>query len=510
MGRNPSHLSPIVPPEPRAFVGRAPRAARLLACLGLAGFALTRVILHGGLPPFFEGDSYKYLGGADSLRAGLGLPPLFRDLPVTGGVLHAVPGYAWFLRMVWALAGGICLAAVPWANAAVALAGYLAAADLMRRLDGALPGALLLVLLAWSPPLAWLEHLLMPDVLAAPIFFLAAWIVVVALPRSERSRTAFGLGAVCGALAALLLMLRVGNQTLLLPLPLLAFVRCPRARALACWAAGCVVAATVGLAPWLAFNHSVHGVARLSASQGRHLRFSQLWTDAEERRRVAAEQGTPAQASADDAYVLMDRDLQSLVTGGLSVVQADAELGRRARERYRDEPWSAILAQRMLLLRQFFVEEDATALRVQSPATKSAEILANADASRGWREWTVERLGYPYSDEFVAAHEALGKGSDRARAFVAAWMRGMTLDGLPLLAAYAVGLVLLGTRGQDRAAAFLVFGAFPLLWIVVSALVGLPRYRYQVALHPFELATIVLAAGSLLRRLRGKSDVAAC
>lgn len=46
----------------------------------------------------FDADTYRYLGGADALSQGSGLPPLFESLPVTGGALHAVPGYVWLRR----------------------------------------------------------------------------------------------------------------------------------------------------------------------------------------------------------------------------------------------------------------------------------------------------------------------------------------------------------------------------------------------------------------------------
>src|SRR6185369_3896345 len=145
--------------------------ASIATAVILGIFIATRAALHFGVTPFVDGDSYKYLGGADALWAGNELPPLFRDLATTGGGLHAVPGYAWFIEAIWTICRRVTLPEILIAQSMVSLAGMLAAADVARRCAGRGAALALLAILVTAPTIAWLEHLVMPDLLAVPLYW---------------------------------------------------------------------------------------------------------------------------------------------------------------------------------------------------------------------------------------------------------------------------------------------------------------------------------------------------
>jgi hypothetical protein len=135
----------------------------LFVAILVAAFVGTRVALFFDVAPILDADTFKYLGAADSLWNGNGWPPVFVRMHEGGGALHAVPGYTWFLLAIWTLAGTPVLSAVAAAQAALSLASLAAMLDLTRHWVGR--GAMIPVaaLVAASPSLAFLDHMMMPE-----------------------------------------------------------------------------------------------------------------------------------------------------------------------------------------------------------------------------------------------------------------------------------------------------------------------------------------------------------
>ncbi len=473
-------------------------AQRRLVLAALAFFVASRVAVHLGLTPFFDGDSWKFLGGADALWAGEPLPPLFRDLPTIGGGLHAVPGYAWFMDVVWRLVGHVSLPAVLLAQSLVALAGYLAAADLARRWAGAWTGVALLVVLATAPTLLWLEHLLMPDVLGISLFWGSAWLVV---QGNRRLEVPAALAA--GVLMVGAVMLRTANDALILPLVALSLV-VPRSmtRHLK-WGGALVFALALGLAPWLAHNHRVHGVYRLAVSSGRHLYYSALWSDTISRTRLAQELGMPGGDAIAQAPELVTRVWHGLLGEGLTIPDADREMGRRAVAAYRDQnPWT-VLRQRSGLLAEFFVESEGSGQRVKPLRSAWDEVLANQQFSPAARRWAEGYFQHRFGAESIAAQAAAVHFNGTVVALLRWWAMILTLDG-PLLALLALVALPGLWKVEYPVRAFLTFAAPALAALAAFTIFGLPRYRYQVGLHPFFLATVVVGGPALWTSLRGR------
>ncbi len=493
--------------NPETGVPQGP-AQRLVVLAALAFFVASRLAVHFGLTPFFDGDSWKFLGGAEALRAGEPLPPLFRDLATIGGGLHAVPGYAWFMDVVWQLVGHVSLPAVLLTQSMVALVGYLAAADLARRWAGPWTGVALLVVLVTAPTLLWLEHLLMPDVLSTPLFWGSAWLV---LQGNRRLEIPAALAA--GLLMVGAVMLRTANDALVLPLVALSLVvpRSP-ARHLR-WASAFVLALALGLTPWLAHNHRVHGVARVAVSSGRHLFYSALWSDTISRARLAQELGMPGDDAIANAPELVTRVWRGLLAKGLTIPDADREMGRMAGAAYRDlDPWT-ILKQRSGLLAEFFVETEDRGGRVKPLRSAWDEVLANPAYSPGARRWAEGYFQHRFGAEIIAAQAEAAPEHGTVVELLRWWAILLTLDG-PLLAVLAL-VALPGLRNvRYPARAFLGFAVPALAALAAFAVFGLPRYRYQVGLHPFFLATVVVGGPALwtslrLRRARGRGHTGA-
>jgi hypothetical protein len=149
-----------------------------------AVFALTRVVVHLSGSPYFDPDTYKYLAGADSLVAGKGLPRLFTDLPLNGAALHVVPGYSFLAYAIWKV-GGISLQSLAVVQSVVSFAGFLAFAHLIARWIGCKTAIAVFIALSVSPSIAWLEHSLMPDSIAAPLLMIALWAAAWGSPSSS-------------------------------------------------------------------------------------------------------------------------------------------------------------------------------------------------------------------------------------------------------------------------------------------------------------------------------------
>ena len=469
----------------------------------LVFFLATRALLHLGITPFFEGDSYKYLGGADALWAGRELPPLFRDLAVTGGALHAVPGYAWFLVGVWKICGRMTLPGVLIAQSLVALLGFLAAADLARRWIGPWTAVVVFTALAVSPTLAWLEHLLMPDQLAVPLFWLAVWLVVAAPFRSATGARAAANGAVSGLILAAVVLLRTASQ-IFAPL-LFAVPFCTRSdwRSRASWIVGCGAAMLLGLTPWMLHNHRYHGAYRVSASTGRNIYFSALWSNTLDRERLAEQSGIPNGSSVSSSFAISDETLRRLLGQGLSFAEADTEMARLALEAYRAKPLSAIVAERYALMRGLFVESSSGPGSWLKPLRPNVNwVLENQFYAAPWRTWVEGRLKYPFSTEAVAAQDRALRPRGVVQELYIWWTRLLTLDGVPLLCLYVATMPMLALLPQSRACAFWCFAAPPVAFLAVFAVVGAPLYRYQAGLHPFMLGTAALGASAAFATLR--------
>jgi hypothetical protein len=472
----------------------------------VVGFLASRAILHLGVTPFFDFDTYKYLGGADALWAGAELPPLFRDLQVTGGALHAVPGYAWFIAAVWALCGRVTLLGIVIAHASIAFLGFLAAADLARRWVGPWTAVGVLAVLATAPTLGWLEHLAMPDVLAAPLFWLAVWLVVAGPFGGDRGFRIAVVGAVCGLVLATEMLVRTASQ-FLMPL-LFAVALCARRSlgAFACWSAACAVALVLGLSPWLLHNHEHHGVYRVSASTGRNVYFSLLWSSAETRETHARALGMPSGAPLGSAYAISDTTLQRLVGESRSFADADAAMMAIALEIYRAAPLGTIVRDRLATVTGLFVQGPGPGESLRPLRANLDRVLANPIYGGSRLTLAEQRFQHPFSaatrDALARARRPPGWG----QTFFAWWVRGLTLEGAPLLGLFLVTLPLFALLPRAFApTAFWSFAAPPLAFLALFAVVGAPLYRYQAGLHPFMLGSIALGIGAALTTLRGRA-----
>lgn len=476
----------------------------VLAAFGAALllFVGMRIVLQFGLTPFLDQDTYKYLGGADALWAGRDLPPLFRDLDVTGGALHAVPAYAWFVEWIWAICGGTTLRSVLIVQSFFALIGYLAAADLVRRWVGRWPGVAVFAVLALAPPLGWLEHLVMPDVLAAPLFFSGAWLVVVAPLGSRFGWRSAVNGAICGLILGFAVLLRTASQFYLPILLAVAWSTRHRVTSFSGWALGFVAGAALAMMPWALQNQAHHGVYRVSASTGRNLYFSALWSNTVDRARRVRELGLKMAPTVPSSFEISDSTLRGLLHEGRSFAEADAEMGRMALAAYGAKPLRVVIAERYELLKSLFVPSSDAGISLVPLRRNADRLLSNTSDHAVLRRWAEQRFKYQFSKELVEEMERARRVPGVAGDLFRVWVWVFTVDGLPLLVAYLLSLPGLLLLPRLRGPVFWTLAAPPLGFLAVFLVVGAPLYRYQAALHPYMLATVVVGASVALRHSR--------
>jgi len=471
-------------------------------CIMLAVFVASRLLLQNGGAPYFDPDSYKYLSGADSLRAHGTLPPLYSDVAVNGGALHVVPGYAYFLYALWAAYGHVTIAGAATAQAVVSSLGYLALADLVSRWVSRWAAVCVFVVVALSPSIGWLEYSMMPDSIAAPVLLLAFWIATVAGPSAPAGKTRIAGALVAGALVGINVLMRTSSQAYA-PLPwlLAAQSRAGLGRT-SRWTCLYLLAAAAPLAPWIMHNHAVHGVYAVAASTGRNLYFNAVWAGTIDRQRELTAYGLGARPVARAAYPLADAALQRQVATGKSIAEADAALGAIALAAYRTKSWTALAADRLAILVDLFVPpQDPGAASVSMLRPYHDWYLANANARPAARQDLERRFRYRFSDEYAAATADLPPPTAPLRTVVAGWM-AMAFEGWPVLVGWLVGTLIVLWKSAARWQLLIVLAAPPAAFLATFAFFGAPIYRYQAGLHPFMLAMIVVGCASALDAVR--------
>jgi len=463
-------------------------------------FVASRIWLHEIVTPALDQDSYKYLGGADALLNGGPLPPLFNDLAVTGGGLHAVPGYAWFIEAVWRLVGRVAMSPILLSQSLVALVGSLAACNLVHRAVGPWTAIVLFSALTISPPIAWLEHMLMPDVFAPYLLFICVWLAVTGARGGKSGLVASSFMG--GTIAGAQILLRTASQVYL-PIPLIvAALSWKRAPASIAWMIFYFSGIMLVVTPWILDNHRRHGVYKVSHSMGRNLYFSALWTNTLDRREEAKRLGLSGPPTVTRSVLIADLEFRAELASGKTIAQADDAMRDRAIEAYRRSPLTTLVVQRFKVVAALFRPDPNMGNNLKPMRGNSAHHLNEYKWGIWLREWAEGRFGYRFSAALDEALENDVRHDPRALVFVRTWMDEFTLEGLPLLCTFLVAtLVLMVLRSW---LILFAFAAPVAAFLSVFLIVGAPLWRYQAALHPFMLVVIVTAISISLQTERNQ------
>jgi hypothetical protein len=508
--------------------------ARWLPWLSVAAvFVAIRLLLIAFAPLLFDFDSFKYLGAADALWQGKGFPSFFEWLPITGGPLHVVPGYAWLLEGTWWVARRPNLLWVGAAHALIVGLGLFLAGRIAARCAGERVGLLVFGVLALSPTIAWLERMVMPDGLAAPLALAATAAALAAPPRPGSGIRPHVGAAASGLVMGACLLMRTSSQVFL-PIPILVALQAGSGRATRLlWVLLYGIAILPPLLPWMLHNQEVHGTFRLTASTGRNLYFSGLWSNTIDRRQRFRELGLmgeePAHPSLERSrrkfrklieegrmsipedemapswsFQISDSTLRELLSEGLSFPEADAVMGEMALRAYAERDLATLVQQRGALLWELFVADPGLnwwrRMSLRERAREKA-FLPSYETHIG--EIAEQRYGHPFSLRVVREMERSSRSGDVAEKVFRGWVRLLTFDGGLLLAAFLLAAPLLLWLGEGRWIAIWSFAAPPLAFFAAYLVVGAPLYRYQAALHAFMLPTVVLGAVVVVRRLPG-------
>jgi len=496
-----------------------------------AAFAAIRILLIAFAPLLVDFDSFKYLGAADSLWHGKGFPPFFEWLPMTGGPLHAVPGYAWLIEGTWWAARRPSLLWVGVAHALIVGAGLFLAGRIAARCAGERVGLLVFGVLALSPTIAWLERLVMPDGLAAPLVLAATALALAAPPRPGRGIRPHLGAAASGLVMGACLLMRTSSQVFL-PVPVLVALQAGSGRAARLlWVFLYGIAVLPPLLPWMLHNQEVHGAFRLTASTGRNLYFSALWSNTIDRRQRFLELGIggeePAHPSLERtrrklrklieegrmsvpegemapswSFQISDSTLRELLSEGRSFPEADAMMRDMALRAYAERDVVTLVQQRGVLLWELFVADPGLKWWRRMSLRERAQEKAFRPSYESHIGETAEgRYGLSFSPRLVREMERSSRSSDVAEKVFRGWVRLLSFDGGLLLAAFLLATPLLLWLGERRWIAIWSFAAPPLAFFAAYLVVGAPLYRYQAALHSFMLPTVVLGAAVVLRRL---------
>ncbi len=246
-----------------------PRAAvpwRFLVAAGLAGCLLRAAFGLGywtGQP--LTRDEQEYLSLARSLAAGHGFT--YDEALRDGSFVPfgRAPGYPFFLAMTGGGSAPVTEvpAAVTIAQSIAGGIGVLLAGLLAGRLAGATAALVAAALAAVYPPLVWIAAYALSEAIFWPIALALALLFDRAIARGEDGRRAAIVGALCGLVCGLGVLVR---PALLLFLPIAGLLLLARRewRVLAALALGAVVV----LGPWTARNYRVHGRLMIVASDG--------------------------------------------------------------------------------------------------------------------------------------------------------------------------------------------------------------------------------------------------
>ncbi len=466
-------------------------AAGVLAAAGalVAGIALA---LSTG--PYFDVDTYKYLAAADAVVRGHPLPPLYRTLAATGGALHAVPGYGYFLAACWKLAGEVSLTIPLLLQCLIATGGAVAAGYLLVPNFGPWAVPVVTLAVAAAPPRLWSNLLVMPDALTAPLWFLLAAGIRAGTRRKAGTWMATALGLGAGCMAGAMILMRTSSQALLPALVAVALAERPRPRRLCVWGCGCALGLAAVLAPWALSNKEHHGYLVVSASTGRNLLLNALWAGTIERSKELAKLGVVRRPDFSSAYLIVDRRFAREVRRTRSIPAADRALQRYVIDAYRKAGWRRVAADRLRIAEGLF-----------DPRSKAGSWLGGLDRLRaaGWAnprlssrllEQLGRRFGHRFSSEVTSAVRRAERRGARIPRWFDAWSRAATLENLPLLGSFLVALTWLGVRRRiDAVTASAVLLPLACLWATV-AVFGTPLYRFQIQLQPF-MVSLLAAAG---------------
>lgn len=460
-------------------------------------FVTGRIWLHEYITSALDQDSYKYLGGADALMHGGPLPPLFNDLPVTGGALHAVPGYAWFISAVWQALGTVSISSILFCQSLLALVGNLAACSLVQRTIGPWTAIAVFSALTLSPSIAWLEHTVMPDVLAPQLLFLSVWLAAAGVRGGKSGLVASALLA--GAIAGAQILLRTASQVYL-PIPLvvaaLAWKRIPASLA---WLIFYVAGIILVISPWVVDNHRRHGVYDVSHSIGRNLYFSGLWTNTIDRSKELRRLGISGPANVMASFRISDFVFRTHLKSGKTVAEADDAMRDRAISAYRQSSFPNLARQRFKVLMALFEPDPEMGGTVRPMRQNSGHYLSKHWLGMTLQVWAQDRFQYRFSPALRESLKDARRSHAGAVKLVRRWMHEFTLEGLPLLYLFLVATLLLFAL-RIWLIVF-AFAAPVAAFLAAFLLVGTPLWRYQAALHPFMVVVIVTALSATLQKL---------
>ena len=478
-------------------------APRFLLATVLIAFAATRVALYTGVDPIFDADTYKYLGAADSLWNGLGWPPVFAKMHDGGGALHALPGYTWFILAIWGAVGRPTLSGVVLAQAALSGLALLAILDFVRRRYSFAAAAAVGLLLAASPSLAWIDQLLMPEAAGGAVYALAICLAVRSVERATFDERAALLAAICGALMGFGVLLRATAQVFVPFPPLVALMGLRAKRPAAAWIGVYSVTFVLSLLPWMAHNHQLHGHWTLTASTGRNLYFSGVWSDTIDRRAALDGLGSVRDADVDSSYFILDEQFQKFLDSGLDIRQADAAMARLALQEYRKAGLARYIEGRAAILAGLF-QEEAFGRGNMTLAGRLSWYLNNATAGDPMRFMMEERWNYRLSPAVVALMREGREQHAGPHSWFRWWVDWLRFDDLSLALAFLAASAVLLASARRHATALLCWAAPVYAFLAMYTVLGAPLYRYQAALHGPMLVMIALALWQAWQKLRAR------
>ena len=463
----------------------------------LAGmFVAARIVMFRTMPAMLDADSYKYLAGADSLLAGTGWPPVFRDLHNGGGALHAVPGYALFILALWKLAGGPVFPLIALAQGLLSTAAFAAMVDLARRWHGLAAAVAVAALLVLSPSLAWIDQLVMPESVGAAVFAIAIWIAAVMPPVLERRTMAAAVA--CGVLMSAGVLLRTSAQVFV-PFPLLiAAMRFRGFRPSVLWTVIYAVSLLVPLVPWIAHNHATHGHWVLSASTGRNLYFSGVWSNTIDRQTQMDELRPGDDTNIDSSYDLLDLRTQKFLDEGLDLVEADAAMQRLAIDEFRTAGLRKYVEGRAAILGGLFQEEAFG--RDNMTLWGHLEWYLNDGFGKGvMRTYLQKRWNYALSPAASEALDANHTSRAGTHSWFHWWVRRLLFDNVALAMTFVVSTIVLMMRARTSMLALAAWAAPVWAYFFVYTIFGAPLYRYQATVHAPMLAVVAIAFVEIVR-----------
>jgi hypothetical protein len=327
---------------------------------------------------------------------------------------------------------------------------------------------------------------------------IALWAAALGNPADPRLTRRAGGAMLSGFLMGLLILMRTSSQAYA-PLPwLLAVMRRAGVPKTVAWTSIYVFAALVPLAPWVLHNYDRHHVFAVAVSSGRNLYFNAAWAGTLDRAAELKKYGLEQQPVPRSSYALADAALQRQIANGLSLPEADEKLGEIAWSAYKAKPIKSVADDRLRMVLGLFVPSKERGGESMAPLSRNRDwYLANHNSSTQVRQQLEQRFRYQFSDEYVKVASRRSVANKDARRVFVEWIRWLSFDGRALLIAFLAGAALVIARSQVRWPLAVVLVAPPLAFLAAFAFFGAPIYRYQAGLHPFMLATVVVALAAL-------------